>query len=148
MKPIGTHYIYTVLVFTQGKLVDIITSKEQQSDIDEDSLYLAIQRTFGEAKMEKNKNEIQITSKSFVKLGKTATKELWKLGENFLESYIITQTLQEESTFINDMFKTLTTRYGLKNIPYRIECIDISHLSGGWTSGGLSYFMAGLPYKK
>jgi excinuclease UvrABC nuclease subunit len=63
-------------------------------------------------------------------LGKTSTTELWKLAENFLESYIISQTLQEESTMINDMFATLQKRYGLKNIPYRIECIDISHLSG------------------
>ncbi|MFA7298697.1 MAG: hypothetical protein WC010_03575 [Candidatus Absconditabacterales bacterium] len=46
------------------------------------------------------------------------------------------------------MFKTLQARYGLKNIPYKIECIDISHLSGGRTSGGLSCLMAGLPYKK
>ena len=148
MKSIGTQYIYTVLVFTKGKLMDVITSKEQHNDIEEDSLSLAIQRTFGEGKAKKNKNDIQITSKSFAKLGLKTTKELWKLGENFLESYIISQSLQEESTMINDMFATLKTRYGLKNIPYRIECIDISHLSGWWTSGWLSCLMAGLPYKK
>jgi excinuclease UvrABC nuclease subunit len=130
IKSIGTQFIYTVLVFTKGKLMDVITSKEQHSDIEEDSLYLAIQRTFGESSMKKNKNEIQITSKSFAKIGKTTSKELWKLAENFLDSYIISQSLQEESTMINDMFKTLQTRYGLKNVPYRIECIDISHLSG------------------
>lgn len=110
--------------------MDVITSKEQHSDIEEDSLYLAIERTFGKAKMKKNRNDIQITSESFGKIGKKVTKELWKLAENFLESYIITQSLQEESTMINDMFKTLQTRYELKNVPYRIECIDISHLSG------------------
>lgn len=141
-------YIYTVLVFTKGKLMDIITSKEQGSDIQEDSLSLAIQRTFGEGKDKKNKNDTQITSKTFAKLGIKTKKELWKLAEDFLESYIISQSLQEESTMINDMFATLKTRYGLKNIPYRIECIDISHLSGWWTSGGLSCLMAGLPYKK
>ncbi|MCX6825418.1 MAG: excinuclease ABC subunit UvrC [candidate division SR1 bacterium] len=148
VKTIGNKYIYTVLIFTQGKLIDVITSKEQHSDIEEDSLYLAIQRTFGEAKIEKNKNEVLISSTDLAKLGKTVKKELWKLAENFVESYIITQSMQEESTMINDMFATLKTRYGLKNMPYRIECIDISHLSGGWTSGGLSCFMAGLAYKK
>ena len=50
--------------------MDVITSKEQYSDIEEDSLCLAIQRTFGESTMNKNKNEIQITSKSFGKIGK------------------------------------------------------------------------------
>jgi excinuclease UvrABC nuclease subunit len=110
--------------------MDVITSKEQHSDIEEDSLYLAIQRTFGEAMVKKNKNESQIISKSFDKIGKIVSKELWKLAENFLDSYIISQSLQEESTMINDMFTTLQARYELKNVPYRIECIDISHLSG------------------
>ena len=148
MKTIGTKHIYTVLIFIKGKMMDVITSKEQESDIQKDSLSLAIQRTFGEGKSKTNKNDIQITSKSLTKLGIKTMKELWKLAENFLESYIISQSLQEESTMINDMFATLKTRYGLKNIPYKIECIDISHLSGWRTSGWLSCLMAGLPYKK
>jgi len=148
VKTVWTQFIYTVLIFIQGKLSDVITSKEQQSDLDEDSLTLAIQRTFGEANKEKYDQGVQITSKSLTKLGKTVANELRKLAESFLDSYIISQSLQEESTMINDMFTTLQTRYGLKHIPYRIECIDISHLSGWWTSGWLSCLMAGLPYKK
>ena len=75
-------------------------------------------------------------------------KELLHLAENFLESYIISQSLQEDTTIINDMFKTLKDRYGLKKIPYRIECVDISHLSGSRTSGGLSCLLGGIPYPK
>ena len=152
VKSIGTKYIYTVLVFTQGKLMDVITSKEQHSDIDEDSLSLAIQRTFGEWMVKKNNNETIILwnfqHKSSEIFSKNLLKSLLPLAENFLESYIITQSLQEESTMINDMFATLKTRYGLKKTPYRIECIDISHLSGWRTSGGLSCLVEGLPYKK
>lgn len=148
VKTVWTQFIYTVLIFIQGKLSDVITSKEQQSDLDEDSLTLAIQRTFGEANKEKYDQGLQITSKTLTKLGKTVTNELRKLAENFLDSYIISQSLQEESTMINDMFTTLQTRYGLKHIPYRIECIDISHLSGWRTSGWLSCLIAGFPYKK
>ena len=148
IKTIGSQYIYTILVFTQGKLMDVITSKELTSDIEEDSLHLAIQRTFGESILKNNKQEIQIISKNFAKLGNKIMKELWKLGENFLESYIISQSFQEDSRVINDIFRILQNRYKLKNIPYKIECIDISHFSGGWTSGGLSCFMAGFPYKK
>lgn len=155
VKSIGNQWIYTALVFTQGKLMDVITSKEQHSDIAEDSLYLAIQRTFGEWNIYKTKNEIIIDGLSkklkTPLLGgetKRGLKPLLQLAENFLESYIISQSLQEESTMINDMFKTLQTRYRLKNIPYRIECIDISHLSGWRTSGWLSCLMAWLPYKK
>lgn len=148
IKTIGTQNIYTVLVFIKGKLMDVITSKEQTNDIEIDSLELAIQRTFGEGKTQKNKSEREIISKSLTKLKTTAKKELWKLAENFLESYIITQSLQEESTMINDMFKTLKDRYNLKKTPYRIECIDISHLSGWRTSGWLSCMLGWLPYKK
>ncbi len=163
--------IYTVLVFKQGKLMDVITSKEQHSDSDEDSLHLAIQRTFGEWTITKNNNETIILGLPFSKGGgraggiswnnkkklkipllggetKRGLKPLLHLAENFLESYIISQSLQEESTMINDLMKTLQTRYTLKNIPYRIECIDISHLSGGRTSGGISCLVGGLPYKK
>jgi len=155
IKSIGKQFIYTVLVFTQGKLMDVITSKEQHSDLEEDSLYLAIQRTFGEWSLTKTTNEAIITSLAkklrTPLLGgetKRGLKPLLHLAENFLESYIITQSLQEESTMINDMFQTLKERYHLKHIPYRIECIDISHLSGWWTSGWLSCLMAWLPYKK
>jgi len=62
-------------------------------------------------------------------------KPLLQLAENFLESYIISQSMQEGTIIINDMVKILKDRYGLKKIPYRIECLDISHLSGGRTSG-------------
>ena len=166
VKSIGAQFIYTVLVFTKGKLMDVITSKQQHSDIEEDSLYLAIQRTFWNGEVKKQKNEIHIISKpkklkaSLIKEEASADadggfewkqkelKPLLQLAENFLDSYIISQSLQEESTMINDMFKTLQTRYGLKNVPYRIECIDISHLSGWRTSGWLSCLMAWLPYKK
>lgn len=152
IKPIGNQRIYTVLVFIQGKLIDVITSKQQHSDSDEDSLCLAIQREFGVGKIKKLKNETYITTqlqKPRASLIKEVSADAdggfeWKpkqlklllqLAENFIESYIITQSLQESTTLINDMFKTLKKRYNLKNIPYRIECIDISHLSGERTSG-------------
>lgn len=166
VKSIGNQWIYTTLVFTQGKLMDIITSKERHSDIEEDSLYSAIQRTFWNGEIKKQKNETYIISKQKKLMGSLSKEDEsadtdegfeWKtkdlkplhhLAKNFLESYIISNSLQEETIVINDMMKTLKDRYRLKNIPHRIECIDISHLSGWWTSGWLSCLMAWLPYKK
>ena len=47
---------------------------------------------------------------------------------------------------MNDLLSSLQKRYQLKNFPYRIECIDISHLSGGRVSGGLSCLLGGIAY--
>lgn len=155
IKTIWTQYLYTVLVFTQGKLMDIITSKEQINDIEEDSLELAIQRTFGEWNTYKTKNEIIIdwlAKKLKAPLSGGETKKglqpLLQLAEKFLDSYIISNSMQEGTIIINDLVKTLKERYGLKKIPYKIECIDISHLSGDWTSGWLSCIVWWLPYPK
>ncbi|MBQ7073769.1 hypothetical protein IJM86_01615 [bacterium] len=46
----------------------------------------------------------------------------------FLESYLIVTSFEGEN-LNNDLLKTLQERYQLKKFPYRIECIDISHLS-------------------
>lgn len=158
IKTIWIQYIYTVLVFTQGKLMDIITSREQASDIEKDSLELSIQRTFGEWKLTKSTNQTILLGLPLIKGGGEAGGILWNnkkqlqklvtLAENFLESYIISQSLQEESTMINDMMATIKNRYRLKYIPYRIECIDISHFGGKWTSWWLSCLLWWLPYVK
>lgn len=143
IKTIGTQYLYTVLVFVQGKLIDVITSKQQTNDIEKDSLEMAIKRTFGEGNTHHDQQETWIIGLHSSNQKKhhnntTQIKSLRILAQNFLESYIISQTLQEDTKLINDIFHTLQTRYHLKNIPYRIECIDISHLQGGRASGGLS----------
>jgi excinuclease ABC subunit C len=41
---------------------------------------------------------------------------------------------------------TIQKKYQLKKFPYRIECIDISHLSGWRVSGGLSCLLGGIKY--
>lgn len=52
------------------------------------------------------------------------------------------------SGMTNDLLKTLEERYQLGRFPYQIECLDISHLGGDQTSGGLSCLVAGLEEKK
>lgn len=154
IKTIGTQYLYTVLVFAQGKLIDVITSKQQTSDIDADSLEMAIKRTFWEGESQKDGPERRIiwlskkiNKKIAIEKDEKILKPLRILAQNFLESYIITQTLQEDTQLINEIFQTLKTRYHLKNIPYRIECIDISHIQWGRASGGISCIQEWLPYK-
>ncbi|MDD3178291.1 MAG: excinuclease ABC subunit UvrC [Candidatus ainarchaeum sp.] len=58
--------------------------------------------------------------------------------ENILENIINTDFI------LKDLKKTLN----LKNIPYHIECIDISHLSGTNIVSGISCYKNAKPYKK
>ena len=55
------------------------------------------------------------------------------LLERFFESYMVVSSFEGEN-LNNDLLKTLQQRYGLKQFPYRMECIDISHLGGSWLS--------------
>lgn len=49
---------------------------------------------------------------------------------------------------MTQLLETLQSRYQLSQFPYQIECLDISHLGGEWTSGGLSCMVGGLEEKR
>ena len=66
---------------------------------------------------------------------------------NFFDSYLIATSFEGGNVY-NDLLSELQVRYGLKRFPYRMECVDISHLSGDWVSGGLSCMVGGLLEKK
>jgi len=61
-------------------------------------------------------------------------KELDQHFSNFVTSFIASSSWQKDS-LANDILKGLQERYGLTYYPYRIEALDISHLSGAWASG-------------
>jgi len=82
-----------------------------------------------------------------VSIGKSDRKELHALMEKFFDSYIISTSFEGEN-LNNDLLTQLQERYHLHKFPYRIECIDISHLSGGRISGGLSCLTEGLKNPK
>jgi hypothetical protein len=46
---------------------------------------------------------------------------------------VLAQTMKGDSV-MNDLLRTLQSRYHLSKFPYHIECLDISHLSGDYTS--------------
>jgi len=75
-----------------------------------------------------------------VKLNKKNQNEIISLVNGFLESYLILESFKDEN-LLNDLLLELQKRYKLKNFPYHLECIDISHFSGSQTSGGLSAFV-------
>ena len=48
---------------------------------------------------------------------------------------------------MNELLQDLQDRYHLSQFPYQVECLDISHLWGDWTSWWLSAISWGLPDK-
>jgi len=204
IKQVSGRNIYCLLYFWQWKLVDIISSKENDNDLDFQSLIINFNNEFWEFTTEKiwseilwhnfilnrQKNQWNVislddwvmpttcpsslrmketisinevkwlqTPKSRGQVSKAVrynSKKIWKkilfsikqLSDNFLDSYIISQSLQDWNIIINDILKNLQTRYYFKKFPYRIECVDISHLSWWRTSWGLSCLLGWLKNSK
>jgi excinuclease UvrABC nuclease subunit len=63
-----------------------------------------------------------------------------------LDSYIISSSFESDNV-MNGLLDGLQQRYFLKEYPYEIECVDISHFGGKQTSGGLSSIQWGIPHK-
>ncbi|HCB51501.1 TPA: hypothetical protein DEP21_02905 [Patescibacteria group bacterium] len=64
-----------------------------------------------------------------MKIKKSDRQELELFLDRCFESFVVASSFEEEN-LMNDLLKTLQSRYALQKFPYRIECLDISHLSG------------------
>lgn len=157
IKKVWTFRLYCVCNFYEGKLIDVIRGKERVEDMDEDELQKSIEREFasyGErwtangkrSTLSVNHSPLFISS-SIRHLSKHDVKEISALMERFFDSYVISTSFEGDN-LNNNILADIQSRYHLSRFPYRIECIDISHLSGGWISGGLSCFVEGLKNPK
>ena len=107
--------MYCVCNFYEGKLIDVIRGKESIEDMDEDELQKSVEREFVPHIPEK-------------KVPRSDRKNINELMERFFDSYVISTSFEGEN-LNNDVLSQLQKRYHLKHFPYRIECVDISHLS-------------------
>ena len=142
IRPIGQKYVYVLLNFYEGKLIDIIRHHFDQEDTTIESMLNAFQSEFWDF----YQHEIWYTTTKY-KRTQTESVQLQNLFNNFFESYIISQTMQG-SGLTNDLLDTLKQRYEFPKLPYQIECLDISHLQWDQTSWGLSCLLGGIPEKK
>ena len=146
IKEISGWLVYIVLNFYEWKLIDVIIHKQNKEDWDENSILSTLGSELGNLdKLEVDNAFIAKNPK--IKLNKTQTKEVVALMDWFLDSYIITQSFKDEN-LLNDILKDIQSKYKLKNFPYRMECVDISHLSWSRTSGGVSWFLGWIPNYK
>ena len=146
IREISGRLVYTVLNFFEWKLIDVIINKKNKEDFDEYSVLSSLESELWN--LEKNEIEESVfyhTKK--IKLNKTQTNDINNLIDWFFDSYVVGESFRDEN-MINWLLATLQTKYSLKNFPYQIECIDISHLSWAYTSGWLSCFVWWIPNYK
>lgn len=139
-------WIIVILHFQNGKLVDVIRTLQSFDEIDLDQIISSIEIEFQKELLSRKNHEGYYYTKE-MKLGVKDWKELEMHFDQYISSFIASNSRQQDS-IANELLKGLQSRYGLKSYPYRIECLDISHLSGGWASGGLSCLVGMVPYKK
>lgn len=142
IREIGDRRVYVVLYMYQGKVIDIIRQKIAKSDYDKDSLLTNLGAIY---------NSFQPLDGRYTsfnkKLKKAEEKEITRFLQSCFESFVVSTSFKKEN-LLNDLLSTLQTRYNFKNFPYRIELLDISHLSWWWTSGWISCLLWWIPYFK
>jgi excinuclease UvrABC nuclease subunit len=70
---------------------------------------------------------VTIWSSLTPRIAKKYYKTLARLMSDSLDSYVYAQ-VHQDSTLLNNILHDLQSKYDLMQYPYRIECIDISHL--------------------
>lgn len=153
IQQLWNYRVYCILTIQHGKLVDILRFKESTEDASIEQIQLQIEIEYAHAVAS---SEWRVTSQEWCEIWLSRNPELgtWNpLTElrsqalRFIENFVISDSRQSNSV-MNDLLSELQSRYWLSTYPYRIECIDISHLSWWWASGGLSCLVWGMPDKK
>lgn len=152
IKKIWNRNVYVILNFMEWKIVDVFRHKQSQDDEDFDSLISSFEAeflTWNEKKTVEKKSEF-IVAYYCLKAMKFTNKEkseLDNLIEGFFDSYILSTSFEDEN-LNNELLQSLQQRYFDGKFPYHMECLDISHLSGGRNSGWLTCFIWWIPEKK
>ncbi len=146
IREISGWLVYTVLNFYEWKLIDVIVNKKNKEDFDENSVLSALESELGNLEKKEIDGSVFYHTKK-IKLNKTQTNDINTLIDWFFDSYVVWESFRDEN-MINWLLATLQQKYNLKNFPYQIECVDISHLSWAYTSGWLSCFVWWIPNYK
>ncbi len=148
IKHIGGWFVFAIAKFYNWKLIDIVKFKESDSDNTFSELKNSFEHDFGKLKFYKKTTNYSIGwSKDFNALPKTVFEDIDWLLENLIQSLIISSSFEKENV-LSSLLEILQERYFLKNYPYKMECVDISHFSGDYKAWGLSCLMWWIPTKK
>jgi excinuclease ABC subunit C len=147
VQTLGGWTVFVLFKVFEGKIIDIIKHKERSDDMDMAAFIATVEKEYGdmiwyEKTAKKSENPLEKWSLFFVDTQITKIKQSVRLSffvllEKSFEDFVAVSSFEKES-MMNDILKSLQTNYKLSAFPYRIECVDISHLSGWWMSGWLS----------
>lgn len=148
IQQLGTYRVYCILTIQQGKLVDILRFKESVEETSIEQIQLQFEMEYSQdTSLTITHHKSQIYELSTLQDHDANESILKDQALRFIENFVISDSRQSNSV-VNDLLGQLQSRYHLSTYPYRIECIDISHLSWWWASGGLSCLTWGMPDKK
>ncbi len=141
IRETGPRRTYVLLHFFEGKMIDIIRHHFEKDEIDEDTMIASFSSEFWTFHLEEG-----FYSTVRFPWNKEERQRILKLFDDFFESYLLVNTIQW-SWIMNDLLQELQNRYNLKQFPYQVECLDISHLWWDRTSWWLSAIAGWLPDK-
>lgn len=139
---IESHWILIIVHFQDGKIIDVVRTKESVDEVDREQLILGIEMEYGTV-IEKD----SFIFSSWMTMNAKLKKDLELHFDQFISSFIASDARQSDSVVWN-VLKWLQTRYNFYWYPLRIECLDISHFSGDRASGWLSSMNWGITNKK
>lgn len=147
VQALGWWTVFVLFKVFEGKIIDIIKYKERSEDMDMAAFVATVQKEYGEMVWydqtgKATDNPLSLWTLFFIdkdikKIKQSVRASFFVLLQKSFEDFVAVSSFEKES-MMNDILKSLQTKYKLSVFPYRIECIDISHLSGWWMSGWLS----------
>jgi len=157
VSKLNNWWIFTIITIHEGKIIDVIRGKKNESQIWREGIQSWIQASYGNffvyngdthrEKISDQDSTLRLMDTALQKIKKSERMDLFAFLDNALESYVASTSLQEEN-LLSESLAQLQGKYSLVHFPYRMECVDISHLSGGWMSGGLSCLVWWIKYPR
>lgn len=157
IENIWKFYLIIIIVFYEGKLLEIIRYHRDQDEFDIYQIVSDIIYEFGNLTLDWNLIEINnlqnflsedkksffLQTESIKKLPKKDEINILDLFDRNIKSYIDYSSFGKDN-IMNEILEWIQKRYKLKNFPYNMECIDISHLSWWRITGWLSSMNGGI----
>jgi len=144
IKKIGQFYVFCIIKFVDWKIMDVIRGKEYVFDVDFEYIIIGIQNEFDLNLQKHNDNFFYNFDK---KLSIENLDICINISTKSIDSMIVYDSLGENS-IMNDILLNLQKKYNLKNYPYNIACVDISHFGWEDNSGAWVEFRWWVPNPK